>query len=151
LGPFPTRPGQIAAEGRGVEIPFAVGQRVVLREPAQINVVADGPAGRNEARDKFVAGRIVVWRRCDGQTMRARREAEAEAIGLHSGGGIAWLAWVSFIEERKKRALRIASDDVGIERKIAIPNALAAFHATRRTGLQVIGSRQVFVRIVNTV
>src|SRR5205809_812504 len=88
LGPFPACTRKIAAESRGVEIPFIVGQRIMLGEPAQVHLIANRPTCLNETNDQLIALGVVVQRRCDRQAIRSRSKTEPIAVGLHPRGGV---------------------------------------------------------------
>ena len=133
LRPFPARAGQVAAERRRVEVPLVVRQRVVLREPAQVHVVADRLAGGDEPRDELVALRIVVRRRRDRQAVvgsssgRAGSNTPARRAPARRACRVRRLAPAA-----SRPLVGIAGHDVRIERKIAVPHALAAGHAAVR-------------------
>src|SRR5213082_821238 len=113
--PFPTCAGQIRAERGRVEIPFLIGQRVVLGKPAEVHVVADGLAGGDKSRDELVSPGIVVSGWLDGQAVVGGREAEAKAIGLYAWRWIAGCAVIARLDQRQKAAERIAGNDVWIK------------------------------------
>ena len=151
LRPFPTRAGQVAAKRRRVEIPFLVGQWVMLAEPAQVHVVADFLTGGDEAGNQFVGLWVVIRRRLDRQPIVGRAEAETKTIGHHARCRIARFAGFAFAYQRQQPAGRIALDDIRVERKVAIPHTLTAPHAAICPRLPVIDSRLVFFGVVNAV
>ena len=151
LGPFVARAGEVSAEGRRVEVPLLIRQFVVLGKPAQIHVIAICLARLDEARDDLVTLRIVIRRWCDGQSVRRCAQAETITIGLHTGRWFTGLAGFALIEQRQQSARGVAFHHIGIEWKVAVPHALAAFHAAVRAGLQMSGARLVGGGVVNAV
>ena len=132
LRPLPTRSGQVAAKRRRIEIPLLIRQWIMLAEPAQVHVVSVLLTGGDEAGDQLVVFRVVVRRRFDGQTVVGCAEAETKTIRHHARARITRFAGLAFADQRQQPAGWLAFDDVWIERKVPIPDALTARHAPVR-------------------
>ena len=149
LAPAPAHAGEIAAERRRIEVVFLVWHGVVLREPAEVHVVAVGQAGLDEPHDDLVAGRVVAGGRLDRQPVGGGGETEPEAVGLHARGRLAGRAGFARIDQGEQAARRIPLEHVRVEREVAIPHALTTRLAAVRPRLLVRRSRTAPVGVAD--
>src|SRR5688572_27680803 len=102
IWPLPACPRKIATKRRSIEIPFLVGQRVVLAEPAEIHLVSIRLTRLDETSNEFVATGVVARRRINWQAIRFRAETKPVAVGHYPGSGFTGRAGVAFLNQRQQ-------------------------------------------------